>query len=123
MCLSKFFKEKKVRQEILKMDDITLDSKVTIQGTQFDRKRKLNDKQLDQIQDRLSKNIPIETIAKEFNVSEWVIKYNTDLKFREHQLQLRSGKHTGVDTMTFENRVNYKRNLIKDKKIKVVGLI
>ena len=123
MCLSKFFKEKKVRQEILKMDDITLDSKVTIQGTQFDIKRKFNDKQLDQIQDRISKNIPIETIAKEFNVSEWVIKYNTDLKFREHQLQLRSGKHTGVDTMTFENRVNYKRNLIKDKKIKVVGLI
>ena len=123
MCLSKFFKEKKARQEILKMDDITLDSKVIIQGTQFDRKRKLNDKQLDQIQDRLSKNIPIEAIAKEFNVSKWVIKYNTDPSFREHQLMIRMGKHTGEDNITFENRVNYKRSLIENKKIKVAGII
>ena len=126
MCFAKFKvkkEEKQARVTILKYDDEKLDSTVKIQGTQYDRKRKLTDAQLKEIKEKLSKNIPIEALAEEYDVSEWVIKYNTNPDFREHQLKIRTGKHTGVDTMTFENRVAYKRSLIKDKKIKVRGLI
>lgn len=126
MCFAKFKvrkEEKQARVTILKYDDEKLDSIVKIQGTQYDRKRKLTDAQLKEIKEKLTKNIPVEALAKEYNVSEWVIKYNTDPAFREHQLKIRNGEHTGVDTMTFENRVAYKRSLVKDKKIKVRGLI
>ena len=126
MCFAKFKvrkEEKQARAIVLKYDDEKLDSIVKIQGTQYDRKRKLTDSQVNEIKGKLSKNIPIEALAKEYNVSEWIIKYNTNPDFREHQLKIRTGDHTGVDTMTFENRVAYKRSLIKDKKIKVRGLI
>lgn len=115
--------ERAARSTILKYDDLQLDQVVKIQGTQYDRKRKLSDAQVDAIKAKLDKNIPIEALAKEYNVSAWVIRYNTDPEFRAHQLQIRTGEHTGVDTMTFEDRVAYKRSLVEHKKIKVRGLI
>ena len=124
MCLFKSMREeKKARETILKYDDLSLDQVVKIQGTQYDRKRKLTDDMLKQIKAKLEKGIPVEALSEEFAVSEWVIRYNTDSAFRAHQIALRSGKHTGIDTMTFEDRVAYKRSLIAKKKIQVKGLI
>ena len=127
MCFAKFKinrEEKVARKEILAYDDDKLDSTVKIQGTQYDRKRKLSDKDLEKIKAKLKKNIPVEAIASEFNVSEWIIRYNTDEAFREHQLKLREKKSkTHINSMDFEDRVAYKRALVKSKKLSVRGLI
>ena len=127
MCLAMFKvrrEEKRARKTILTYDNETLDSIVKIQGTQYDRKRKLTERQVAEIIDELNKGIPVEALAQKYSVSEWVIKYNTDPNFRAHQLKLREKKskaHTNV--MDFEDRVAYKRNLISSKKIEVRGLI
>ena len=127
MCLAMFKvkrEEKRARKTILTYDNETLDSIVKIQGTQYDRKRKLTERQVAEIIDELSKGIPVEALAQKYGVSEWVIKYNTNLNFRAHQLKLREKKSKAhVNKLDFEDRVAYKRNLISSKKIEVKGLI
>ena len=127
MCLARFKvrkEEKKARKTILTYDNGTLDSIVKIQGTQYDRKRKLTERQVAEIVDELGNGIPVEALAQKYNVSDWIIKYNTDPAFRAHQLKLREKKSKAhINVMDFEDRVAYKRNLISNKKIEVRGLI
>ena len=124
MGLKEIFKEGKARKQVLKMDDLTIDSKVFIQGTEFDRKRTLTDKQLKKIKFDLAEGMSVKEVASKYEVSEWVIRYNTNEDFRNHQLALRKGKSkTHVNFFDQENRVNYKRYLVKKRKIKVAGIV
>ena len=105
------------RKAILNLDDVTLDQKVKIQGTQFDRKRKLKDKDWKKVQRLLKKGMDYKQIAEVFGVTAHCIRY------RLHSIAIRSGKHTGIDTCTFENRVEYKRHLIQKRKIKARTIV
>ena len=120
-----YFKEKKARKIILATyDDETLDSKIKIQGTSFDRKRKLDSKQMKKLQHDFTEGMSVKDLSIKYDVSEWVIRYNTDPEFKAHQLKLRKGKSKAhVNIMDAENRVNYKKYLVKAKKIKVAGVI
>lgn len=111
------------RKAILNLDDVTLDQKVKIQGTQFDRKRKLKDKDWKKVQRLLKKGLDYKQIAEVFGVTPHCIRYGVDEEYRLHSIEIRSGKHTGVDTCTFENRVEYKRNLIQKRKIKARTIV
>ena len=115
--------QKKLRVELLKLDDEVLDQKVKIQGTEFDRKRKLTQKELSSMQNDIMNGLSVKAAAIKYNVSEWIVRYNTDSAFRDHQLKLREGKSkTHEQTMDFSDRVAYKRQLIQKKKINVVGI-
>ena len=120
-----YFKEKKARKIILTTyDDEMIDSKIKIQGTSFDRKRKLDSKQMKKLQYDFTEGMSVKDLSIKYDVSEWVIKYNTDPEFKAHQLKLREGKSkTHKNIMDAENRVNYKKYLVKAKKIKVAGVI
>ena len=115
--------QKKLRVELLKLDDEVLDQKVKIQGTEFDRKRKLTQKELSSMQNDITNGLSVKAIAIKYNVSEWIVRYNTNSDFRAHQLKLREGKSkTHEQTMDFSDRVAYKRQLIQKKKINIVGI-
>lgn len=111
------------RKQILQLDDLTLDQKVKIQGTQFDRKRKLNDKDWKKVNKLLKKGFDYKQVAEVFNVTAHCIRYGVDEDYRRHSIEIRSGKHTGIDTCTFENRVEYKRHLIQKRKIKAKTVV
>ena len=111
------------RKQILNLDDLTLDQKVKIQGTQFDRKRKLKDKDWKKVNILIKKCLTYKQIAEVFGVTEHCIRYGLDEEYRLHSIAIRSGKHTGVDTCTFENRVEYKRYLIQKRKIKARTIV
>ena len=115
--------QKKLRTELLNLDDEILDQKVKIQGTEFDRKRKLNQKELLSMQNDIMNGLSVKEASIKYNVSEWIVRYNTDSSFRAHQLKLREGKSkTHPQEMDFEDRVAYKRALIQKKKINIVGI-
>ena len=120
MCL---FKEKKARQEILKMNESQIDKIVKIQGTDHDRKRKYSTKLIKQIQPYYDAGCDIKNISKVFGISPFMIKYNCDPTFRAIYNIKRNGKHTGVDNITFSDRAKYKKSLVETKKIKVAGML
>lgn len=116
--------ERKARIQVLKLSDEILDQKVKIQGTEFDRKRKCTKDQLLSIQEDIRRGMSVKEVAKKHQVSEWIVRYNTDSNFKAHQIALRSKKSKAhINTMDFEDRVAYKRRLVKRKKIQVSGVI
>ena len=124
MCLLKnYFKEKKARKEVLGFDDEKIDSIIKIEGTDFDRKRKYSSMTVASMKSDYENGMSISAIATKYGAGYTTVKYNVVPNFKEQFNAKRSGKHTGVDVCTFLNRVEYKRYLVKSKKIKVAGII
>lgn len=123
MGLKEFFKENKARKEVLKLDDQTLDARVKIQGTEYDRKRKYNFKLVNEMRQDYIFGMSISAISKKYNIPYTTVAYNVNEDFKQSYNAKRNGKHTGIDTITSEDRAQYKRTLVKRRKIKVSGVI
>ena len=123
MCLVKAIKNHNKRKKVLKLDDAALDSVVKIQGTEFDRKRKFTDAQVSKMKELLGEGASAKDVAKYFRCSLHTMLYNTSEEYRRAAIEKRSGKHTGVTHMDFDNRVAYKRELIKTKKIDIAKVV
>ena len=112
-------KSKKRKLEILELDDVALDKQVKIQGTPFDRKRKISDKTVKKMMKLSNKGKSIQEIAKELGIGATSIRYNIDPVFKAEFNAKRSGLHTGKTNMDRINRAQYKRELVSSGKIKV----
>ena len=104
------------RLKILRMSDEDLDKKVLIQGTQFDRKRKISARQIRKMSRLYKKYNSYYKVAKDMGYSYLSVRYNLDKNYRELFNAKRDGKHTGVDVITKKNRAEYKRYLVKTYK-------
>lgn len=105
--------------ELLKLTDEALDKKVKIQGTQYDRKRKVTDKTIAKMKSLASTGKSVSEIAKKLGLNYITVKYNVDPMFKAIFNAKRSGKHTGKDHISVKDRVAYKRDLIAAGKISV----
>lgn len=100
----------------IKLTDLEVDKKVRLVYTQYDRKRKLSDRNIATIQRLLTKGKrTVAQLAKKYHVTEHTIRYNTDPEYRQHALDIRDGKHYGEGHVTVENRIAYKRKLLKNR--------
>ena len=126
MCkaIKEFFVEKKARKNVMKMDDQTIDRKVKIQGTNFDRKRKYKLEFFAEMKSEYLRGVDVNDIAKRYKMSAATVKYNVDDDYRAsyNAKRAKEGTHP-IGIMDFENRVAYKRELIKTKQIKCAGLL
>ena len=101
------------KKEVLSMSNSKLDKVVKIQGTKFDRKRKLSDMTVDTIKWLSSCGMGTAKIASKLNLNYSVVKYwsmSYDER-TEHNL-LTSHPHSGVDNITPQDRAQYKRKLV-----------
>ena len=104
---------KQLREKVLSKPDCFINANIKIQGSVFDKKRKLSDKDIKTIKRMRKKGISLYKIAKEFNVSTFIIYYHTNKQCREKHLKSRNGIHYGTTVnYTLENRVERKRDLI-----------
>lgn len=94
------------------MNDLEVDKAVKIQGTKFDRKRVLDDQDINYIKLMHKEGVSISQLAKMFQVNWRTIKYNIDDDYRKLMLSKVSGVHTGITRCGFADRVAYKRSLI-----------
>lgn len=87
------------------------DHKVVIEGTEYDRRRKLTDKDIKNIKKLFKKNYTISEIAEMYNVSYHAIRYHVDDDFREKYNRNRVfyGDYSNSD---MNERVRYKKYLI-----------
>lgn len=114
------------RKEVLKLTPIELDKKVKIQGTQYDRKRKLTNRQIKKIKRALAKGVSEKKLAKKYKVDPRTIRYNSNLEYKfyiQTYQALNFGDHTGEDKYTIYDRSLYKRHLVSRRKINVRGII
>lgn len=126
MCkaIKNYFEERRARKEVLTtFDDMEIDSMVKIQGTNFDRKRKYKIEFFADMKSEFERGFDINDIAKRYNMNPITVRYNVDSQFRAlYNARRAKGTHP-IGSMDFENRVAYKRELIKTKQIKCAGLV
>lgn len=104
---------KQLREKVLSRSDCFINANIKIQGSVFDKKRKLSDKDIKTVKRMRKKGVTLYEIAKKFNVSAFIIHYHTSKQCREKHLKSRNGIHYGTMVIyTLENRVERKRNLI-----------
>ncbi len=106
------------RRQVLKLSNTVIDKIVKIQGTNYDRKRVLTDKDRKKMLKLYSKGLSVQALAQRFNVSECCVKYNVVPNWKTIFNATRSGLHTGVNNITANDRALYKRTLVKRRKIK-----
>lgn len=107
------------RKQVLALDDLYLDKVVKIQGTKFDRKRKVSDSTIKKIKRLYDKGMSVTEICEKYSMNWLTVKYNVDPEYKKVYNERRDGKHTGVDSISKAERIQYKRDLIKRRKIKV----
>lgn len=102
------------KRELMELSDAKLDITVKIQGTNYDRKRKVTK----QIQQRMIQMVnagkSLNYIAEHFSVTPQTVRYNTDPEWRARYNATRDGKHYGLASNVKE-RAAYKRELLENK--------
>lgn len=106
------------RSEILKMKDSDVDKNVKIQGTRFDRKRKVSNYTLYRMKQMFEKGMKISEIANKLGLTYLLVRYNVDEEWKKEYNLKRSGKHTGNTNITREDRINYKRDIVNTRKMR-----
>lgn len=110
---------------ILQMTDKELDKMVKISGTQYDRKRKLTDRQVASAKRMFTKNgKSLHYIADKFGVDYRTIRYHLDETYRKSRISQantpdRKGASAKVYSQSLEERVAYKRKLIAQGRLSI----
>lgn len=111
-------KAKQLRKEMLSKSDTFINTHIKIQGSVFDKKRKLTDRDIQEILKMRKKGMSLDRIAKKFNVSVFIIHYHTSEVCRAKHLLSRNGIHYGKTVnYTLENRIARKKKLVKTGKV------
>ena len=96
---------------------MALDKAVKIQGTKYDRKRKLSESTLTKMKKMSNKGNTVSEIAKKLCLNYGTVRYNVDPIYKSEYNAKRDGKHTGKDKISIVNRVAYKRSLVAAGKL------
>lgn len=115
------------KKDILALSDKELDKVVKIAGTQYDRKRKINDKQIESANRLVKKGKSFEYIIKKLklNVTERTIRYHLDNAYRRHRIdQANYGRPVaackrGDYNEILKDRATYKRKLVAHGRVTV----
>ena len=70
------------KREIMKLSDTALDKAVKIQGTNFDRKRKVTKQMQYRMKQMVDSGKSITYIAEHFDVTPQTVRYNTDPEYK-----------------------------------------
>jgi predicted transcriptional regulator len=107
--------------DVLMMTDDKLDKVVKIQGTTYDRKRRISEFTLKQMLKMSGAGKTIAEIANKLDINPQMVLYHIDPIWRASYNANRSGKHYGKDRITIKNRVAYKRSLVAAGKVTVAA--
>lgn len=105
--------------EILTMMDGALDKAVKIQGTQYDRKRKVSNATIKKITKMFDNGKDVAEIARKMGLTARTVRYHADPVWRKEYIAKLSGKHTGKNKISVSNRIAYKRKLVAAGKVSV----
>jgi len=101
------------KRELTELSDAKFDRAVKIQGTNYDRKRKVTKSMQRRMIQMVNAGKSINAIAKHFSVSPFTVKYNTDPEWKAFYNANRSGEHYGAAS-DVEDRIAYKRDLLEN---------
>lgn len=111
------------RSEKIKLSNSALNENVKIQGTDYDRRRKLSNKDIYNIKrSAKSKSFDANVVAERYGVAASTIKYHVDeaYKAEANKKRVENGFNSNRDDSVYRmDLANYKRSLLRvGKKLK-----
>lgn len=104
------------RSKLLNLCDVLLDKEFKIAGTQFDRRRKLNEKEIKTMQKLYNQGKPIADICILFKVTYPTVKYHCEQGNKEFvNMMRRLYGNNSQCKCNFKNRCQYKRLILSNK--------
>ena len=102
---------KRKYKRLFALSNSDFDHKIIIEGTEYDRRRKLTDKDIKNIKKLFKKNYTISEIAERYNVANSTIRYHIDEEFKNKRNKNRVfyGAYSIGDV---NERIRYKKYLI-----------
>lgn len=103
------------KQNILALSDSEINKLVKIKGTQYDRRRKISDKELILINDLYDKGKSYREIAEQVGYSPRLVRYHLDNEFRHRLIGHMTGepvRNKKTISESFHDRAAYKRDLV-----------
>lgn len=106
------------KEKLFNLADTTLDNKVHIAGTNWDRRRKLTNKDIYEIKRMYKRGKAISVIASKYNVTSGTIKYHLfeDYKREVNQKRKEYIVNNNATPESRSERARYKRYLIDNNK-------
>lgn len=108
-------------KNIINSSDTKIDSMVKIQGTNYDRRRKVTKSMKRRMQQMYDAGKSYYAIAEHFSVDPRTVRYNLDEAFRKYDIELRTKRakkkpsHSHTTPEKLANRAAYKREIIQNK--------
>lgn len=103
--------------KILSMNDRELDKAVKLEGTNYDRRRKVTFETVKKMKLLLSKGRSLEQIAEKFEIAYATVRYNLDSTYRAEVNARRKFYKYSEPKTTMTQRVSYKRALVAEGKL------
>lgn len=100
------------KKSLLLLSDTQLNQTVRIQGTKFDRKRKVSDKTDAKMKELYNSGMSVIDIARLLNMNYGTVRYHVDEDYNK-LCRSRNGRHTGKTHISVQDRIEYKRKLVK----------
>ena len=96
------------------MTDFEVDRYIKLEGTNYDRRRKLTTQDVSKIKRDYEKGTSISKLATTYGVSYITIKYHVDPDFKQELNERRNGyAHSDYDWIAArEDRIAYKRSIV-----------
>lgn len=116
-------------KKIINSSDSRIDSMVKIQGTNYDRRRKVTKSMRHRMQQMRDAGKSYFKIGERFGVTAKTVRYNLDEAFRQYDIDTRkqrAKKKPAKPRLTPEelaDRASYKRSLMQNKNFRRVAVI
>ena len=118
-------------KNVINNSDSKLDSMVKIQGTNYDRRRKVTKSMKHRMEQMYNSGKSYYTIGDYFNVSPKTVRYNLDENFRQNDIDARSKRaknsakkvDASVKAKSTADRIAYKKELMQNKNFRKVAVI
>lgn len=102
-------------KKYLMTNDVLLDQKVKIQGTDYDRSRKVTKQMLSAMKQMIKMGDSYASIANKFGVTASTVRYNLDKRYKNYVNSTRDNyaRNNNQGYTTLQDRAAYKRSLIE----------
>ena len=100
------------RKSLLLLPDTQLNQTVLIQGTKFDRKRKVSEKTDAKMKKLYASGMTVSEIARLLDLNYGTVKYHVDEEYNR-LCRSKGNPHTGKTRISVQDRIEYKRKLVK----------
>ena len=112
------------KKELLNESAAVIDATVKIQGTNYDRKRKVTKSMKYRMEQMFKSGKTYTQIAEHFGVNPQTVRYNIDEEYRAWKLEDRKNyaRNWQPDSTTKAERVEYKKELLSKKNFKLAAI-